>query len=386
MTARRIAFAYSFNDADWAGGRNYFASLFRSLQAISQQEVELVLVIGRNTVTSLPDEFPFLEVHRTPLMDRRHPLWLFRQFGLRLLDTDPLLARYLRQLGIDLLSHSGYLGKRPGLKTLPWLFDFQFVHLPEHWTAAQLRWVARRYRMACEQGDGVIVSSVDARNDLKQFLPGSTVPVHVLPFVSNHAAFQRKAEAEGLCERYALPRNYFHLPNQFWSHKNHGVVIDALAILRTQGVEAVVACTGSTSDPRSPEHFQTLMGRARSLGVESSFKVLGLIPYADTQALMAHCVAVINPSRFEGWSTTVEEAKTLHKRLLLSNIAVHKEQSPSLGQFFSPDDPEALARLMRNCLDTDIPSASDADIEASHRSRSEAFARTYLDIVRSTRD
>jgi glycosyltransferase involved in cell wall biosynthesis len=381
--ARRVAFAYTFDDAAWAGGRNYFASLFRSLQAISQEEIELVFVTGTKTVTSLPREFPFLEVHRTPLLDRMHPLWLARQVGLRFLDTDPLFARYLRRLDVDVLSHSGYLGRQPGLKTLPWLFDFQFLHLPAHWTAPQLRWVERRYRAACQQGDGVIVSSFDARRDLEQFLPDAAVPVHVLQFVSNHASADAFPPASTLCERYALPRKYFHLPNQFWTHKNHGVVIDALAQLKGEGIEAVVACTGNTSDPRTPGHFEALMARAEASGVASGFRVLGLIPYADTQALMAHAQAVINPSRFEGWSTTVEEAKTLHKRLLLSDLPVHREQSPSLGKFFSPDDPHTLARLMRECLETEVAEPCPAEIEASYRRRSDAFAQTYLGIVRS---
>ncbi len=37
--------------------------------------------------------------------------------------------------------------------------------------------------------------------------------------------------------------------------------------------------------------------------------------------------ALINPSQFEGWSTTVEEAKSLGVKMLLSDLEVHKEQA-----------------------------------------------------------
>jgi glycosyltransferase involved in cell wall biosynthesis len=55
---------------------------------------------------------------------------------------------------------------------------------------------------------------------------------------------------------------------------------------------------------------------------------------------------MINPSYFEGWSTTVEEGKSFSKRLILSDINVHREQSPN-SLFFNPNSPEELA----NCIE-----------------------------------
>lgn len=380
----RVAIAYNFNDEDWIGGRNYFASLFHSLRAIDDGSIQLVFVTGTHTKTMLPDEFPFLEVHRTPLMDRKHPLWVLRQLGLRTLDTDPLLANYLRKLSIDVLTHSGYLGRNPGVRTLPWLFDFQFMHLPAHWSPSQLRWVSRRYASSCEQGDGVIVSSQDALNDLRKFLPEARVPMHVLRFVSNPVDLANLTSLELLQKRHGLLPQYFHLPNQFWTHKNHRVVIDALGILKARGIHAQIVCTGSKSDPRSPDYFGNLISNSHKLGVADSFNVCGVLPYAETQALMAHATAVINPSFFEGWSTTVEEAKTLGKRLLLSDIPVHREQSPDQGHFFQPDDAGLLASLMQHCMEVPQAIASAAQITASYRKRADDFAREFVRILQDT--
>ena len=47
-----------------------------------------------------------------------------------------------------------------------------------------------------------------------------------------------------------LPENYFYLPNQFYRHKNHQLVVDALTILKRRGVEVVVCASGSTEDRR----------------------------------------------------------------------------------------------------------------------------------------
>ena len=74
--------------------------------------------------------------------------------------------------------------------------------------------------------------------------------------------------------------------------------------------------------------------------------MLGLVPRSDVIALMRYSRALINPSFFEGWSTTVEEAKSTGKRIILSDIDVHKEQNPPDGVFFNPKDPKDLAEKM----------------------------------------
>ena len=60
---------------------------------------------------------------------------------------------------------------------------------------------------------------------------------------------------------------------------------------------------------------------------------------------MQCCVALINPSTFEGWSTAVEEAKAIGTPMILSSLRVHKEQSDRVA-FFDPKSPEELANLL----------------------------------------
>jgi glycosyltransferase involved in cell wall biosynthesis len=64
---------------------------------------------------------------------------------------------------------------------------------------------------------------------------------------------------------------------------------------------------------------------------------------------MIHSIAVINPSLFEGWSTSVEEAKVLNLNIILSHIPVHLEQNPQHGIFFPPHDPNKLADILYEC-------------------------------------
>lgn len=380
----KIAFAYTFNDADWLGGRNYYSSLFDAIRTVARNEIELVLVTGRKTLTSLPEQFPRLQVIRTPLLDRNTPEWVLRQF--RRLPSgrtrDPQFADFLRKHRIDVLSHSGGLGAGSGIRSLGWLPDFQFVRFPEYWTPKQLRGTHRLYRSTCMSCDALLLSSRSALADLKQFAPWCDVPAHVLHFVSLPVNVGGLRSLEDVQSQYGIPNNYVHLPNQFWAHKNHRVVVDALALLKQRGVNVTVVCTGQTIDVRRPDHFDALMTHCRLAGVSDNFKVLGMVPYADMQALMLHARCVVNPSRFEGWSTTVEEAKTLGKQVLLSDIPVHREQAPQQASYFPPDDAPALSELLCAAFSTASVTVDAAAVERNHAERLRSFGEAYMAVLR----
>jgi glycosyltransferase involved in cell wall biosynthesis len=378
-----VAIAYHFNDKDWLGGKNYFASLFGAVAAVSPPDIQMVLVIGHKTQTTLPQEFPWLEVLKTPLMDRMHPLWLVRQLCLRQFECDDLLAWFLKRHHIDILSHSGYLGSRSYIKALPWLYDFQFMHLPEYWTPKQIRWSEKRYSSACKFAKGIIVSSHDALKDLENFAPWCETPKHVLQFVSNPIDFKKLPSKQDILIRYQLPENYFHLPNQFWSNKNHKLAIDALVLLKKQGINATIACSGKPFDARQPQYFNELMVYCQQMGVHDRFKVLGVVPYVDLQGLMAHACAVINPSKFEGWSTSVEEAKTLQQRLILSDIAVHREQAPKEGLFFAIDDPLVFSRHLKRFIPPPPREFEINKISNEYSRRLKYFGEKYIEIINS---
>ena len=116
------------------------------------------------------------------------------------------------------------------------------------------------------------------------------------------------------------------------------------------------------------------------LGVSDRVRVLGLIPRADAIALIRKAAFVVQPSLFEGWSALVEEARTLGKALVLSDIAIHREQAPPLAQYFPPEDVHALADAMERTWH-----APEVNREGSARRsaqlRAAAFARRFLYIA-----
>ena len=146
--------------------------------------------------------------------------------------------------------------------------------------------------------------------------------------------------------------------------------------------------TGEEEDGRNPRHFQNLINLIKKNDLEDTFIFLGLVPYSDVNSLMLHSIAVINPSYFEGWSTTVEESKSLGVHLILSDLPVHREQAEDLAEFFPPNKPSHLALLLASNFDralkenpaTNINVFSEDDINNKLNLYGHQYQRIVLDL------
>ncbi len=86
----------------------------------------------------------------------------------------------------------------------------------------------------------------------------------------------------------------------------------------------------------------------------------------------------MQPSLFEGWSTVIEDAKHISQYVLASRIPPNLEQADANMEFFEPQNFIELADLMRKYVDHDPPR-----IDIDYRPRQHAFARAFLEILRS---
>ncbi|MBY4896848.1 glycosyltransferase family 1 protein [Cupriavidus sp. AU9028] len=381
----KVGFVFGFQDRGWMGGINYFRNLLWAINLLPRRSIEPVIFTGRRTPQALLDGLPPISVVRTALLDRKHPLWMARKAWQAASGRDLAFERYLLARGISVLSHHGPLGAGARLPTVGWIPDFQHLHLPQLFPQQEIVMRERLFGALCAGSARVLVSSRHALRDLQRAYPQHAERARVLQFVANMSPLTAVPPVAELERRYRFRGPYFHLPNQLWQHKNHGVVVQALRVLKDSGRHATVVCTGETVDHRNPGYRDAMLAAIREAGVEDRMLLLGVVPYADLSGLMRGAVAMINPSRFEGWSTTVEEAKSTGKRILLSDIEVHREQAPARGVYFAPDDARALAGAMADVLDERIEPAAQAAFARAARDdlerRRHAFARTYQEIV-----
>lgn len=379
----RVGFSLGGVGASWTGGVTYFANLLHALRSVSDRRIETIVFTPPGRDADFDVRFPADEIVESDVFTPGAPLRSAGKVAERLLGRNLAAEAVLRRHRVDILSHIAPLGHRSPFPVMPWVPDLQEIHLPEFFSVDELARRAAGNRTFATDGVRVLVSSEHARSDWSSVHPEAAAKARVLRFVSGVGA-ETTASAAELRARYDLPERFFHLPNQLWVHKNHIVVARALAVLKARGIDATVISTGATADFRRPGHFDELRAEIAQLGVADRFRFAGLVPFADVAGLLRHCVAVINPSLFEGWSTTVEESKSLGKRVLLSDIPVHIEQAPARGRYFPRHDADALAALIEETLAAYDPAEearAAAQAAAALPARMHAFARTYEDIV-----
>lgn len=379
----RVGFILAFDAAGWLGGVSYYRNLLGALRSLPRPRIEPVILTGTKTDGGLCDQFPAVPLIRSSLLDWRSAAWMMRRISAELLGRDIGLERIVRQHQLRALSHEGFFGSLGAIPVLGWIPDFQEHHLPQFFSEAQIKDRARKRSLFCRVCTCLILSSSEAKRDLKALNPLCGDKARVLHFVANIQVPPPGAIAQTISQ-FGVRGPYFYLPNQFWQHKNHGLVIEALRLLKERDIFASVVASGNTMDPRRPGHFDELMMSVKQAKVEDRFLPIGVITYPEVLALMAGSLAVINPSFFEGWSTTVEEAKSMGKVVLLSDIPVHREQAPQRGRYFHPNRADDLALLMAEALGAHDETVDRKNMLAAQEAvpaRIEKFAQAYEEIV-----
>lgn len=364
----RVAFRLNRTNT-WMGGVNYLLNMCRVLRAHAPDIEPIVFAPGSINRGLYERIVAANGVPPVELDERRR-----RDDNLSMLGLDRTAeAAVFGREKVDLVFESeGYYGPKPPFPVLAWLPDFQHRGLPHLFPRTQ--WLAReaRFRRILATRPHLLLSSEDARHDLEALYGHIRGNIHVVPFSVRLEQPVDFADGEAVRLRHGLPERFIFLPNQIWVHKNHMLVVEALGLLGDAA--PVIAVTGSAKDPRNSDLTERLRRRVAELAISEKFRTLGELPYADILALNARADYLLNPSLFEGWSTTVEEAKTLGTPLLLSDLSVHREQAGERAHYFDPADPNACAAALRRAIRTPPRVPAAADFGASNETAQHEFA------------
>ncbi|EOZ9389286.1 glycosyltransferase [Enterobacter cancerogenus] len=337
----KVGIPILFNEKHWMGGINYFRNLITAFSLIEQNDIELILFCEKGDVFKTDDLKNVRQVVIPTLLSRK----LSNRILNKLYGVNLSLLKAMRAEHVDILSHSP-VNPTLDFKTLWWKPDFQEKHYPEFFTSKDISLRDMAVRTNAKKGQ-LLFSSHDAYNDFITFYGNiAQKKSHILQFVPEINLLSSDDESNKILsirEKYNIDEKYFFLPNQFWKHKNHELVINA--VLKNKESIQVVA-TGALNDYRGGEHIEFIKNLLKK-DVNNKFKLLGMIDRHELNYLMKGSLAVINPSRFEGWSTTVEEAKYLGKRLILSDIPVHHEQNPQDAIYVKCDDVDGMIDAMK---------------------------------------
>jgi glycosyltransferase involved in cell wall biosynthesis len=392
----RIAFINSDGN-DWIAGTNYLRNLFIAVKSLPIDKRLHITVLVQPGICPHKSLLPYIDqVLEMPLeadqnrllkaISNRLPTRLF-QLLRPVLVKQTRLVHFLREQGIKVLFSNAFgvnLHANFNFPVLLWIPDFQHKHLADLFSKEEIAKRDNRFYSAGLYAKKIILSSQDALADSRNFFPSMAPKSSVLSFVSSLPSEVYEQDPAVILNQYNLPERFVYLPNQFWKHKNHATVIEALHLANKIDSRVTVVCTGGMQDYRDAGYLPSLFRRLAEYNLRERFIVLGMVPHDHLFQLMRQSLAILQPSLFEGWSTTVEEVKSLGKQIIVSNIPVHHEQNPPAALYFPPLDPKALADKLLKVFAENNP-GPDLEMEATARhilkQRVSEFGITFMEII-----
>lgn len=382
---------YLTGGVHWLGGVQYTRNLLKAVTLLPEAErPDIVLHIGhKNAGHGYEEEFsayPNVVIDGPSQVNVRwsHLVLTALRRVKRLYGGDLPLARFRSddcQVAFP-VKGPGVAG--PGQKVY-WVPDFQYKHYPEYFSDQERTERDAMYRRMFAEPGLLVLSSEAVRTDFLRFFPDlHEKPVRILRFTSVMDDADYSADPAAACAGLGLPEKFIYLPNQMWQHKGFDTAFRALGILRKQGLAPSLVCTGNALDYRNNKYFDELQGIIAEQGLGGQIVLLGMLPRATQLQIYRRAALTLQPSRFEGWSTSVEDARALGRPILLSDIDVHREQAPADATYFRVDDDADLAGKLAS-LWADLPPVPDIEREKRARqegaARSLAYARAFISIA-----
>tara|TARA_Y100000591_G_scaffold279831_1_gene258554 strand:- start:20146 stop:21303 length:1158 start_codon:yes stop_codon:yes gene_type:complete len=346
----RLGFAIHLNNT-WLGGINVILNLINTIESDEKLGKNIKIILFTNSKKKLKKfninkKVEIIECFE--LFSQSIFIKLIDKLFLFFFGKTIFLEKFLKKHNINFISHTTFVtGKKSYTKSLVWIPDFQYLYFPNFFSLKYKVLKKINIFLYKIHSYKILLSSKSAFKDLKKITNIKNNKVLVNQFTFDIPNINYLKNFSYLKKKYNLKKNFFYLPNQYWVHKNHRVVIEAQKRLLDQGKKNIyIYSSGSKEDYRHPQNFDNLFKLVKKYKMQNNYFHLGLIPFIDVMSLIYNSLAVINPSLFEGWSSTVEQAKGYNKKVILSNISVHKEQNPKNGYFFNPYDSKELSQIL----------------------------------------
>lgn len=349
----KLGLIFTHNE-QWVGGTYYILNLISALNLLSDSSKPTIIILTKNK-----SDFDLAQQTGYPYVQFKNPFENKRNIFEKIIDKcfklstgKYLIDKRINQSTVDVLfpASNDYAYQKIKHKIF-WFPDFQHIIYPSFFYKDEIDNRNSVLKFIAESNQTLVLSSNDAKAHWDNLKITKNCITTVVPFAVTHPLID-DINLNTLLYEFKLDDNYFMISNQFWMHKNHMVVLNAIKILKESNINVQFVFTGLQNDYRQPDYFNTILSYIDEHNLAGVVKLLGLINRRKQLTLMKHAAAIIQPSLFEGWSTVIEDAKLLNCNIIASDIVVHKEQLIDYtASFFKADDAIELAHNIKNYIE-----------------------------------
>ncbi len=241
------------------------------------------------------------------------------------------------------LSHELPAGiEKTSIKTVVSIHDVIFRHHPEWYPRFDRTIYNLKWKHALKVAHAVICISHQTRQDVLHFY-GNQIPclpqkITVIPPIVEPRFTPRPLSGPPAGKPYLLA------VGRLEARKNLGVMLEALALLEP-GKRPELVIAGKSTDYQ--KELERLTAEKQ---LEGSVRFTGEVSAGALSDLLAGSLALVYPSRMEGFGYPIVEAQQAGVPVICSDIPLFREVAGAGALFANPLDPDAWKLALQNIL------------------------------------
>jgi glycosyltransferase involved in cell wall biosynthesis len=185
------------------------------------------------------------------------------------------------------------------------------------------------YSAICKYSELILVDSLIGREHVYESYLVDRNKIKVLPFVP--PSYLLNSNFVNVKSKFSLPDKFIFYPAQYWEHKNHINLLNAIKHLKDHGIHVNLVLVGSQKN-----NYIATMDRISELDLSSNVFVLGYVSNDEMYSLYKTAIAMIFVSLIGPTNIPPMEALVAGCPLVCSNSYAMPEQVGDAALFVDP--------------------------------------------------
>ncbi len=248
----------------------------------------------------------------------------------------PSEPEIVKEIAPDVIHFPTQFGFKTDIPSIYQPHDLQHLVFPENFSKEVLAIRKIGYESMMTQSSVIVVGNQWTLRDFAEKFPAQAYKLMNVPVYP-----RLLEETQKLAVLQDLPEKYVFYPASAWPHKNHCKLIQALALMRDDGIEIDLVLTGTKLSTSLK-----IVAEIRKYNLQDYVHILGYLDDTSLRECYQKATLVAIPTLFESESLPMWEAFSMGIPVASSNVTTLPEQGQDAALFFDPTNAENIADVL----------------------------------------
>jgi len=215
-------------------------------------------------------------------------------------------------------------------------------HFPEVSEGGRTKYRNILFKGFCDESKAIIVDSKIGSEQVQECYQTPATKIFQLPYLPPPHILDNEPVPADFDQKYdMLPQKFLFFPGQFWPHKNHDNLIDAVKVLANRGIVVNLAFAG-----KKDYNYDKIAKKISEYGIGNQITFLNFVPNEYLKGIYLKSRGLIMPTFFGPTNIPPLEAIFLGRPVAVSGIYGMMDQLKDASLYFDPKNVVDIANKM----------------------------------------